>query len=129
MSVDVILSSLYNHLQGLSFPAGVVIHGMNAPGPLPTSSFISPKVLPATTAALALATTNQERGLLQVNIYTKKGSGELEAAAIAKAVIDGFPRNLQLTGVRIDEQGYPSASFFDGSWMITPVTIPYQNIA
>lgn len=128
MSLNTIIPSLYDHLTALVLPHGAVIRGKNTEGDLPTTPFVVPSVMPATTTPIGLRTTDKERGLMQASVFTKKNTGEIKAADIAQAIVDGFPRNLQLTGVRIDEAGSIAPSFFDDSWMITPVTIPYQNI-
>lgn len=104
------------------------IYFPNSSEALPTTNYISPMVLPANTQSLGLSTTDRENGIFQILIYVKKGTSELEASRIALQILDTFPRNLTLTGVRINVAGSIGPTMFDGSWAITPVTIPYQNI-
>jgi hypothetical protein len=129
MSLSIIKIALFARLESLVFPAGVTVFYPNIGADLPAGNFIRPDVLPASTAPLDLVGSNQESGLLQVSIYVKKGLGELTSSGIAQTILDGFPRNLALNGVRIDRPGSIGPSFFDGNWQVTPVTIPYQNIA
>lgn len=128
MPLSTIKTSLYTQLEGVSLPSGVVIFYPNTDTSLPTSDFIRPDVLPGATDPLDLSHTNQENGILQVSVFVQKGKGEIRTADIVDAILDGFPRGLSLTGVRIDRPGYAGPSFFDGSWQVTPVTVPYQNI-
>jgi hypothetical protein len=86
-------------------------------------------VLPATTDPVGIVTTDRETGIFQVSIFTVKGGGELEASRIAQKLLDGFPRNLQLDGVRFDVTGSVGASLFEGKWQITPVSFIYINIS
>lgn len=127
MPLNAIKTALFTHLESLSL--GVTIHYPNVASDLPDGEFVIPTVLPATTRSLGLVATNQELGLLQVSVFVKKGVGEIRSAEIAEAILAGFPRNLDLFEVRIDEAGSVGASFYDGSWQITPVTIPYQHIS
>lgn len=127
MSLSSIKTALLTHLESLGL--GIDIHYPNVASDLPDGEFITPTVLPATTRSLGLVATNQEVGLLQVSVFVKKGVGEIRSAEIAELILAGFPRNLDLSEVRIDEAGSVGSSFFDGSWQVTPVTIPYQHIS
>lgn len=130
MSFNQIKVSLLRHLKTLSgFSPEITIYYPNISEDLPTDNHIRPDVLPGTTNPIGLRTTDQETGILQVSIFIKKGQGEIKAADNAKVVLDGFPRNLQLEGVRIDRPGSIGPSFFDGNWQVTPVSIFYQHIS
>lgn len=129
MSLSNIKIALFAQLASLTLPTGVSIYYPNINTTLPSNNFVRPEVIPGATAPLDLVNSNQESGLFQVSIYVKKGLGELVASGIAQTILDGFPRNLALIGVRIDRPGSIGPSFFDGNWQVTPVTIPYQNIA
>ena len=127
MAIETIKTSLYTKLESL---AGLPqIRYSNVDGVLPTGQYIRPDVLPATTDPVGIETTDRESGIFQVSIFTTKGGGELEAARITQILLSGFPRNLQLNGVRFDRTGSVGASLFEGSWQITPVSFIYINIS
>ena len=77
---------------------------------------------------LGVTTLNQEVGIIQASVYVEKGVGEIVPADIAQEFLDLFPRNLQLTNLRIDKIGTIAAPFYDDAWHVTPVTIQYQNL-
>lgn len=129
MSLNTIKLALFSRLESLVLPAGVSVFYPNIGTIIPTYNFIRPDVLPASTAPVDLVSSDRETGLFQVSIYVKKGLGEIVSADIAQVILTGFPRNLALTGVRIDRPGSVGPSFYDGNWQVTPVTIPYSNIA
>lgn len=129
MSLSTIKALLFARLESLVLPAGVTVFYPNIGTTMPLYNFVSPAVLPATTAPIDLVNSDRETGLLQVSVYVKKGLGEIVSADIAQVILTGFPRNLALSGVRIDRPGSIGPSFYDGNWQVTPVTIPYQNIA
>ncbi len=109
-----IKTSLFTHLEAQGgLPP---IHYPNTDGDLPTGDFISPVVSPSNTESIGLATTDQEIGTFRVAIFVKKGKGELEASRIAQIILNAFPRNLALEGVRIDVAGSIRPSFFDENW-------------
>lgn len=95
----------------------------------PKEDYLRPDFMPNTTRPIGLKETDQEIGIFQVSIFIKKGKGELLSSDYGQIIIDGFPRNLQLDGVRFDNPASVGASFFDGAWQITPVSIFYQNIS
>lgn len=129
MSLSAIKIALFARLESLVFPAGVAVFYPNIATTLPSNNFVRPDVLPSTVIPLDLVGSNQESGLFQVSVYVKKGLGEIVSSDIAQVVLNGFPRNLALSGVRIDRPGSIGLSYYDGNWQVTPVTIPYQNIA
>lgn len=100
----------------------------NVEADAPDENHLRPFVLPGTAATLGLNDLSQESGLIQVSVYVKKGQGDIVSSDTAALILDAFPRNLSLTGLRIDVVGSIAPSFFDGAWQITPVTIPYQNL-
>ena len=127
MAIETIKTAIYTKLETL---AGLpTIFYSNVGGVLPTGSYIRPDVLPATTDAVGIATTDRESGIFQVSIFTVKGGGELESARIAQTLLNGFPRNLQLSGVRFDVTGSVNPSLYEGNWQITPVSFTYINIS
>ena len=127
MAIEQIKTSIFTKLESLAgLPA---IFYPNVGATIPATDYIRPDVLPATTDAVGIKTTDQENGIFQVSIFTVKGSGELVAPRVAQLLLDGFPRNLALTGVRFDKTGSIGASLPEGKWQITPVTFIYINIA
>ena len=127
MAIEQIKTSILNRLESL---AGLPdIHYSNIGADIPLTNYIRPDILPATTDAVGIVTTDRESGIFQVSIFTVKGGGELEASRIAQTLLDGFPRNLSLAGVRFDVTGSVGASLYEGKWQITPVSFSYINIS
>ena len=129
MALSDIKRALYTQLASIvGLP---VIHYPNIDGSDSVSdeTFIVPSVLPATTTPVDLVATDNEIGIFQVLIYVKKGVGELAASDIGQLILDGFPRNLNLSDVRINRIGTINTDYFDGSRQVTPVSITYQNIS
>jgi hypothetical protein len=127
VAIEQIKTSIFTQLETIGgLPA---IHYPNIGDALPVTDYIRPDVLPAATDAVGIKTTDRESGIFQVSIFTAKGSGELVAARVAQLLLDGFPRNLSLTGVRFDKTGSVEPSLFEGKWQITPVSFIYINIA
>lgn len=125
MALDVIATSFFTELAANT---ALPIYYDNVDTPTPTENHLRPVVLPADTTSIGLVSTDQELGIFQVSIYVKKGSGEILAKTIAEQILDIFPRNTQLTGVRIDNKGSIAPSFTIDAWQVTPVSIPYQHI-
>lgn len=129
MSLTAIMTAVFDHIEngGLSVPVffNNVESATNEP---PSGDHIVPYVLPSSTRTIGLNDLDQEIGLIQVSVYVEKGKGELVASRIVDEVIALFPRNLQLTGLRIDRTPSADIAFFEGAWYITPVTIEYQNV-
>ena len=125
MALNQIKAALYDHLESLNGLPD--IHYSNVDSS-PTGNYIRPDVLPASTVPIGISMTDKEVGVLQVSVYVKKGSGELLAADIAQVVLDGFPRNTQLSGVRIDETGSIGPSILIEGFQMTPVSITYHNV-
>lgn len=126
MALNTIKIALLDRLKSLVGLPTIYYPNINAD--IPTDEHIVPYVLPANTFPVGIRTTNKEMGLFQVSIYVKKGSGEITALNYADTIIQGFPRNLDLGDVRIDQPASIGRSLYDGNWEITPVTIPYLKI-
>lgn len=127
MAIEQIMTSIFTHLETLAgLPS---IHYPDGDGALPSTDYIRPDILPADTDPVGIVTTDRETGIFQVSIFTQKGSGELASARVAQLLLDGFPRNLSLTGVRFDKTGSVEPPLFEGKWKITPVSFTYINIA
>lgn len=127
MSLKVITNSVFEHLTNVGgLPA---IFFSNTNDQPPAGEHIRPKILPNSTRTIGTADLDQEVGLIQISVYVKKGKGDERAAEIADAILAAFPRNLELTGLRIDLAGSAAGSFLVDGWQVTPTTIPYQNLA
>lgn len=127
MALEQIKTSIFDHLETLSGLPD--IHYPNVAGTIPTGEYIRPDVLPADTDPVGIITTDRETGIFQVSIFIPKGQGELDAARVAQKLLDGFPRNLALTGVRFDKSGSIGPSLFEEKWQMTPVSFTYINIS
>lgn len=95
---------------------------------VPTVPHLRVFVLPANTDTIGINSLGKEMGIFQINVHTLKGSGELQGVTIAEQMLDLFPRNLTLTGVRIDTYGSIAPDIFSDGWHITPVSFQYQHI-
>ena len=126
MALNSIQTALYNKLESLAGLPEIFYPNI---GGEPTGNYLVPFVLPANTEALGIRSTDRETGVFQVSIYVVKGSGELAASNIAKIILDGFPRNLDLTDVRIDRTGSIGPAIEDGKWRMLPVSITYNHIS
>lgn len=100
----------------------------NVDSSAPTVTHLRPFVLPANTDTIGVNSLGKEMGIFQINVYVKKGSGQLVGVLEAETLLTLFPRNLELTGVRLDEYGSIGPSFFNDSWQVTPVSFTYQHI-
>lgn len=126
MSLAIIKQSVFAYLDGL---AGLPpLYFDNIESEPPPGDHLRPFVLPANTSTIGIKTLNQEIGVIQVSVYTEKGKGEIIPANYAQLILDAFPRNTKLTGLRIDQAGSIAPAFYDGAWHITPVSVPYQNL-
>lgn len=94
----------------------------------PTAAHIRPFVIASNTHTIGLNDLGQEKGIFQINCYVKKKNGQLEGTEMAEEMLAIFPRNTELTGVRIDEYGSIGPTFFNDGWQITPVIFKYQNL-
>lgn len=127
MALSSIQIALFTQLETIGgLPA---IFYPNVDDTAPTTDYISPFVLPANTNSIGIRTTDQEIGVLQVSIYIEKGKGQIEASRVAGLILANFPRNLNLTDVRIDLPGSIGPVFYEGKYQVTPVSIPYQHIS
>lgn len=77
---------------------------------------------------VGLLQTNITPGIIQVAVYSKRGSGTIQALAEGDKVLELFPRNLELGSLRIDRPGWISAGFEKDGWWITPISIPFRVI-
>ena len=110
------------------WPTPLPIYYNNVDTTLPSTTHLRPSVLPAPTDTIGVNTLGQEKGIFQVSVYVKKGVGQLAAIEIAEDLITLFPRNLELTGVRLDKYGSIAPSFFSDGWQVTPVSFEYQQV-
>lgn len=83
-------------------------------------------ILPAETDSFTLAGSVKRQGIIQVTIFIQQGLGDIVSRQHADAIIQLFPRGLDMSGVRIHRQGWASPGFIDGAWWVTPVSIPYH---
>ncbi len=126
MPLSVIEDSLFTRL---SATGGLPpLHFDNIKADPPPDDHLRPFILPATPNTLGLNDLGQEIGVFQVSVYAKKGQGTTPAIIIAELILAAFPRNLELTGLRIDKIGAIGVPFYDGDWQITPVSIDYQHL-
>ena len=130
MSLSTIRQSVFSALAGAAGLPPIYYDNSNnqsLPNP-PEENHLMAFILPSGTATVGIYSLNQERGLIQVNIRVKEGTGVIAGSDIAQQVLDVFPRNASLVGLRIDVEGSVAPSFKSEGWHVTAVTIPYQNI-
>ncbi len=130
MSLSAIKTAVFDRLiSAAGLPTLYFDNVENTANPLPpTANHLRPFVLPSATNTIDLVDLDQEVGVIQVSIYVGKGQGEIVSTDLAATILALFPRNLNLTELRIDDAGSIAPPFYDGGWYITPVTIPYQNL-
>ena len=122
MSLSAIKDAVFDRL--VAAPGLLPLFFDNLQAPAPTGDHLRPYILPSTTRTLGLVDLGQEVGTIQVSVFVQKGKGDIVAADAGQLILDLFPRNLDLTALRIDSFGTISAPFYDGNWQITPVSIP-----
>lgn len=137
MTQSVIKDSFYTALSAGVFTGSPDIYfnnteNTNLPNP-PLDNHFRAFVLPSDTLGIGVADLDQERGLFQVSVFTKKGENDFDGMELAEEVLSLFPRNTELLESgnvvgRIDNTGSIAPSFFEDGWQITPVSIPYQNL-
>lgn len=128
--LSLIKTSLFDHLESqvALWATPLEIYYNNVDTDVPSSAHLRAFVLPAPTETIGVNELGQEMGIFQVNVHVRKGVGELTAVEIAEAIITDFPRNLELSGVRIDKYGSIAPPFFNDGWEITPVSFEYQHL-
>ena len=131
MSLPEINRSLIEHLQDAGLPENIFYDDVvpSSTNPLPASNHLRPLVLPSEPIDMDLDGSEQERGILQINVYTERGIGSEIPMEIAQAVKDLYFKGLDLVGVRIESVVSIGGKFADstGAWDITPVSIPFLN--
>lgn len=77
----------------------------------------------------SLAGGSLDQGLLQATVHWPRGTGIIAPLAVAKAVIDHFPKALRLysgeTTVKISGDPWAAAPLFDDKETLIPITIPW----
>ena len=86
-------------------------------------------VMPNKTDTIGLNDTTMENGIVQVLVYSFHGKGAISASQKAESVLALFSRNTVLSSCRFDVTGSINTSFIDGSWYVTPVSLPYHNLS
>lgn len=129
MSLNAVQAAVFKRLK-TSPPSALPIAYPNISGQQPTTDYLRVNVLPAATETIGLNDTARERGIIQIDVMTRAGTGAIKAGDYAAAVLALFPRNLRLNeageAVRFEREGWAAAALSDGAWYQVPVTIPYS---
>jgi hypothetical protein len=126
MSFSNILSQVFARLEAATTLPDILYPNIEAPEQ--TANHLRVAIIPAGVDPVGISSGNQELGIIQVSVYCTQGTGAIVPALIAAAVLSLFPRNLALSGVRIDKPGTVNPGFLDGAWYVLPVSIHYQSI-
>lgn len=104
----------------------------NIQADIPTADHVRIDVLPAPTETLGISGPEWQRGIVQITVFVRDGTGAVNADNIADTVIASFPRGTTISSggisVRFDEKGWKSPGIPGGGWYQVPVTIPYNYL-
>lgn len=67
-------------------------------------------------------------GFVQVQVFTRPGTGIVNATEIAEEVIAHFAKGTEFGPVCVSRRPYTSPDVVDSDWIYIPVTIPYRGI-
>jgi hypothetical protein len=98
----------------------------------PEGEHLRVAIIPATTSAVAISTTDRFSGILQVSVVVRDDTGAIRASEIADDVLALFPRNTEMVQggdlIRIDTTGSVAAPIQGNGWYSLPVSIIYTLI-
>ena len=100
----------------------------------PAGNYLRMTFLPADTATLCVGSgSDQHYGILQLDVFSGVGIGEIAPGRIAAEAISYFKRDTLMTSdgfdVRVSKTPYRGPQIRDGSWTFIPVRIPYNTFA
>lgn len=96
-----------------------------------SGGYLRPTFLPAQTFSFGLASgsSNQYRGIFQVDVFWPENDGLPNALEVADAVKDWFPKFSTFTRngllVKISEAPWLSGLLQEPKWIQVPVSVPY----
>lgn len=105
-----------------------VVYPNEANPAVPTSTHLRAYILPADTESMGLSSWDVERGIIQVSVYEKQGTGIIKAYSIAQQVLALFPRGFSAAGFKVHRAGSIGPAVIDGAWLAIAVSIPYENV-
>lgn len=127
-----IFDGLLSHLAGLTLTPAMAVAWPDVSFEPPAQGYLRPSLIPNTVSQVTLGTTgkNRHRGLFQVSVFWKRNAGELVPREKADLVAARFKRGIDIDAngltIRIYRPPVVAATFEDGAYSHTPVTISYQ---
>lgn len=70
----------------------------------------------------------ETRGFFQILVYYRPGIGQMEPSRIADALIEHFPKGLELNSVRVRKRPWQSPSVTEKGKSFIPVTVAYHGL-
>ena len=67
-------------------------------------------------------------GFLQVQVFTRPGSGIVNALEMAEDVVAHFAKGTEFGPVCVSARPYISPDVTESDWIFIPVTIPYRGV-
>ena len=110
----------------------MVFHNVetDTPGPINVNHF-ELFIMFAKPSNFTLSGSSKLQGIVQVNVKTKAGAGDIEATTLAGYVQIAFARFTTLTEgsntVRFDERGTIAESMVKGDWAVTPCSFSFHS--
>lgn len=105
-----------------------VLYQNEANPSIPDALHLRAYILPADTESVGLSSWDVERGILQVSVYEKHGTGIIKAYSVAQQILDLFPRGFSAPGFKVHRAGSIGPAVIDGAWLAIAVSIPYENV-
>lgn len=131
-----VLMALLERLGALTFSPAIEVAYPNVPFTQPVATrnamWLRATFLPAPKTALGIdpRSANEISGIFQVDVIAGAGAGEPWISRVAQAVMAWFARGTDLVKdsqrVRVNLTPYRGRMMKDDTWMIIPVSIPYQ---
>ena len=94
----------------------------------PNTEWVELYIIPAVTVNSTLETKRKTlRGSIQINIYTKDGTGTKKAELLADELIALFPPTIKTPALCIEQTGHIMNHVNDAQWRVTPVRFEYRQ--
>lgn len=100
----------------------------NVPFTKPDTTWIEVYIIPSVTSNYTLSTTRKTlRGSIQVNIYTKAGTGTKTSELLTEEIVALFPPTIKTNTLCIERTGQVMSPVYDAQWRCTPVRFEYRQ--
>jgi hypothetical protein len=132
-------SALLTRAQAFATAQGLTIALPNVaftkPAPGQTAKYLEATFMPVPSVEMGVSFDShvQHYGILQVSVFYGLGAGEYGPGRVASQIIQYFARGTNLIKdgfkVRIDRAPFRGPLLKDDTWIMIPVSIPYQCFA